>query len=94
MSSRAHFTSINWTTIRRYIPTRRRISSRRACFGPSQVVDHRAFKWSDDDWHGVKLPGQVLYELHIGTFTPEGTWRAAIEKLPHLRDVGVTVCSK
>ena len=59
--------------------------------GPSQVIDHRRFAWSDDDWPGVKLPGQVIYELHIGTFTPEGTWRAAIEKLPHLRDVGVTL---
>ena len=60
-------------------------------FGPSQVVDHRGFEWSDDDWPGVKLPGQVLYELHIGLFTPEGTWRAAMEKLPLLRDVGITL---
>jgi maltooligosyltrehalose trehalohydrolase len=59
--------------------------------GPSQVIDHRQFKWSDHAWRGVEMPGQVFYELHIGTFTPEGTWAAAIEKLPHLRDVGVTV---
>ncbi len=60
-------------------------------FGPSQVIDHSRFVWTDDSWHGADLPGQVLYELHIGTFTQEGTWRAAIEKLPHLRDVGVTL---
>lgn len=60
-------------------------------FGPSQVIDHRRFAWSDDAWRGVKLPGQVLYELHLGLFTPEGTWRAAIEKLPHLRDLGITL---
>jgi maltooligosyltrehalose trehalohydrolase len=60
-------------------------------FGPSQVVDHGRFEWTDHDWQGVKLPGQVLYELHVGTFTPEGTYRAAMEKLPHLRDLGVTV---
>lgn len=59
--------------------------------GPSQVIDHRRFAWSDDDWPGTKLLGQVIYELHIGTFTPEGTWRAAISKLPHLRDVGITL---
>jgi maltooligosyltrehalose trehalohydrolase len=59
--------------------------------GPSQVVAPGHFAWSDGDWPGVVLQGQVLYELHIGTFTPEGTWAAAIEKLPHLRDVGVTL---
>ena len=59
-------------------------------FGPSQVVDHRKFHWTDHDWKGVKLPGKVLYELHIGTFTTEGTWAAASEKLEHLRDVGIT----
>ncbi|BBO36473.1 malto-oligosyltrehalose trehalohydrolase [Lacipirellula parvula] len=58
---------------------------------PSQVVDAREYKWNDAAWPGVKLPGQVMYELHVGTFTPEGTWAAAIEKLPHLKDVGVTL---
>lgn len=60
-------------------------------FGPSQVVDHRQFPWTDQNWRGVQIPGQVLYEMHIGSFTPAGTWRAAVEKLPHLRDVGITV---
>ena len=59
--------------------------------GPSQVVDHRRFNWTDTDWPGAELLGQVVYELHVGTFTPEGTWAAAIEKLPHLRDLGVTL---
>ena len=58
--------------------------------GPSQVVDSTAFEWTDQAWRGVRLEGQVLYELHIGTFTREGTWRAAMEHLPTLADLGVT----
>ena len=59
--------------------------------GPSEIMDPEAFSWTDDDWPGIRIDGQVLYELHVGTFTPEGTWRAAIEKLQHLKDIGVTV---
>jgi maltooligosyltrehalose trehalohydrolase len=59
--------------------------------GPSQVIDPNRFAWDDANWPGVKLAGQILYELHIGTFTPEGTWAAAVEKLPLLRDVGITL---
>ena len=59
--------------------------------GLSEVVDPSAFVWHDQDWPGVELSGQVLYELHIGTFTPEGTFAAAIEQIPHLVDVGVTL---
>jgi maltooligosyltrehalose trehalohydrolase len=59
--------------------------------GPSEVVDHRTFEWSDRDWRGVSIDGQVIYELHIGTFTKAGTFRAAIERLPDLVDVGITV---
>jgi len=59
--------------------------------GPSLVVDPGAFAWSDDRWRGIALPGQVLYELHVGTFTAEGTFDAAIRELPALRDLGVTV---
>jgi maltooligosyltrehalose trehalohydrolase len=59
--------------------------------GPSQVIDHDRFPWSDVDWPGPPLLGQVIYELHIGTFTPEGTWDAAAEKLPHLRELGITL---
>jgi maltooligosyltrehalose trehalohydrolase len=58
--------------------------------GPSQVVDPASFTWTDQSWAGVRLDGQVLYELHVGTFTPEGTWRAAMDHLPALTDVGIT----
>jgi maltooligosyltrehalose trehalohydrolase len=57
--------------------------------GPSRVYDHGAFAWSDDAWTGRQLAGSVLYEVHIGTFTPDGTFDAAIERLDHLADLGV-----
>jgi maltooligosyltrehalose trehalohydrolase len=59
--------------------------------GPSAVVDPTAFRWTDADWPGVGARGQVLYEMHIGTFTPAGTWAAAAEQLPVLADLGITV---
>jgi maltooligosyltrehalose trehalohydrolase len=59
--------------------------------GPSQVIDPGAFPWQDQDWRGVPLEGQVLYEMHVGTFTPAGTWEAASEELPALAALGVTV---
>ena len=59
--------------------------------GPSQVVDASRFPWRDENWLGLRLRGQVLYELHIGTFTPEGTWQAAAEKLSYLRDIGISL---
>ncbi|MDG3003624.1 malto-oligosyltrehalose trehalohydrolase [Paludisphaera mucosa] len=58
--------------------------------GPSQIVDPRSFTWGDAKWPGLKMHGQVLYELHIGTFTPEGTWVAAARELDFLKDLGVT----
>ncbi|MGH7200714.1 MAG: alpha-amylase family glycosyl hydrolase, partial [Planctomycetaceae bacterium] len=58
---------------------------------PSEVIDPAAFAWHDADWPGVELHGPILYELHIGTFTPQGTFAAAIEKLPLLADAGVTL---
>jgi maltooligosyltrehalose trehalohydrolase len=57
----------------------------------SAVVDPHAYAWRDLTWKGVRLPGQVLYELHIGTFTRAGTWRAAAAHLSQLRDLGVTL---
>ena len=45
--------------------------------GPSAIVDAAGFDWTDQDWTGVGLAGHVLYEMHVGTFTPEGTWAAA-----------------
>jgi len=59
--------------------------------GPSEVVDPTAFPWSDAAWRGARLPGQVIYEMHIGTFTREGTWAAAIRELPELKEAGITV---
>jgi maltooligosyltrehalose trehalohydrolase len=59
--------------------------------GPSVVVDARTYDWADHEWRGASLPGQVIYELHIGTFTKGGTFRSAIERLPDLVDIGVTV---
>ncbi|MEV6691880.1 malto-oligosyltrehalose trehalohydrolase [Micromonospora sp. NPDC051196] len=57
--------------------------------GVSRVYDHSAFAWTDGAWTGRQLPGSILYELHVGTFTPEGTFDAAIDKLDHLVDLGV-----
>ena len=57
--------------------------------GPSRVVDPRAFAWTDEDWKGVPLADALIYELHVGTFTPEGTFEAAIPKLAHLKRLGV-----
>lgn len=58
--------------------------------GPSVVVGSD-YSWSDQDWRGVPNRDQVIYELHIGTFTEEGTWRAAGSKLDFLKNLGVTV---
>lgn len=59
--------------------------------GPSQVIDPNRFKWTDQHWRGVSLKGQVIYEMHIGTFTPEGTWAAAMRELDELSLLGITV---
>src|SRR5918998_1399832 len=59
--------------------------------GPSQIVDPGAYSWKDQSWKGVTLKGQVVYEFHVGTFTPEGTWAAAATKLPLLKDTGITL---
>nr|WP_181707400.1 malto-oligosyltrehalose trehalohydrolase [Chthonobacter rhizosphaerae] len=58
--------------------------------GPSEVVDPHAYRWSDGAWQGRPWREAVIYELHVGTFTPEGTFRAAIDRLDHLVDLGVT----
>ncbi|HUR17308.1 MAG TPA: malto-oligosyltrehalose trehalohydrolase [Acidimicrobiales bacterium] len=57
--------------------------------GPSRHVDHEAFAWSDAAWRGIHLPSAVIYELHVGTFTREGTFEAVISKLDHLVDLGI-----
>jgi len=58
--------------------------------GPSVMIDPTTFVWHDDGWQGIHLADQVLYELHVGTFTGEGTFAAAIDRLGDLSDVGVT----
>ena len=58
--------------------------------GWSEVIDPSAHAWTDGDWAGPDPRRAVIYELHVGTFTPPGTFRGAIEKLPFLRDLGVT----
>src|SRR5882762_1229169 len=59
--------------------------------GASQVIDPALFKWSDEAWRGVPREGQVIYEMHIGAFTHEGTWAAAQAELPELARLGITV---
>jgi maltooligosyltrehalose trehalohydrolase len=56
----------------------------------SRLVDHGAFRWTDAGFQPHPLPAALVYELHVGTFTPEGTFAAAIGKLDHLRDLGVS----
>ena len=57
--------------------------------GLSEVVDHTAYAWNDGDWRGKELEGAVLYELHPGTFSADGTFDGIIEHLPHLVRLGV-----
>ena len=59
--------------------------------GSSCIVDPATFRWSDAEWPGKRLKGQIIYELHVGTFTKEGTWRAAAEQLTELARIGITV---
>jgi maltooligosyltrehalose trehalohydrolase len=59
--------------------------------GPSEVIDPGAFAWSDAAWTGLRLEGQVIYEMHVGTFTRAGTWEAASRELDELKRAGITV---
>lgn len=58
--------------------------------GPSEIVDPKRFEWSDGEWHGRPWEETILYELHVGAFTPGGTFAAARDKLPYLADLGIT----
>jgi maltooligosyltrehalose trehalohydrolase len=58
--------------------------------GSSRVVNHSAFRWKHADFVGVPLSSAVIYELHIGTFTPEGTFLSTVTKLPYLKLLGIT----
>ena len=58
--------------------------------GPSQIIDPSQFRWTDDHWPGLSAKGQVLYEMHIGTFTQEGTYASAMRELAELSAAGIT----
>ncbi|QMV17872.1 malto-oligosyltrehalose trehalohydrolase [Granulicella sp. 5B5] len=58
--------------------------------GLSRILDHNAYAWSDKNWQPPSWPTAIIYELHIGTFTAEGTYNAAIARLPYLRELGIT----
>ncbi len=58
--------------------------------GPSRIIDHSEFRWTDDNWQPKPLSSAVIYEVHVGTFTPEGTFRSLIERLDYLVELGVT----
>jgi maltooligosyltrehalose trehalohydrolase len=60
-------------------------------FGPSEIVNATDFEWHDHDWPGPPASGLVVYEMHVGTFTREGTWRAAADHLARLAELGVNV---
>jgi maltooligosyltrehalose trehalohydrolase len=59
--------------------------------GPSEIIDPTLHVWRDEGWRGRPLEGQVIYELHVGTFTAEGTYSAAAQELEELHRVGITV---
>ena len=59
--------------------------------GPSQIVSSKSYRWHDDRWRGIRIEGQVVYEMHIGTFTSEGTWAAASEVMPELAKTGISL---
>ncbi|HEX5460055.1 MAG TPA: malto-oligosyltrehalose trehalohydrolase [Steroidobacteraceae bacterium] len=62
----------------------------RGVHGPSEVVDPETFEWTDDGWRAPPWPNSVIYELHVGAFTPEGTFAGVAGKLEHLQRLGVT----
>ncbi len=59
--------------------------------GFSEVIDGYSFPWTDQKWKGLPLAGQILYEMHIGTFTKDGCWSTAAEQLEELASIGITV---
>jgi maltooligosyltrehalose trehalohydrolase len=59
-------------------------------FGPAEIIDPSRFAWTDAAWRGIPPAKHVLYEMHVGTFTPEGTWAAAQTWLPFFADLGIT----
>lgn len=74
---------------RRVLPDPRSRQQPDGVHARSRTVDPARFVWSDGNWHGRPLPGSVLYELHVGTFTDAGTFDAATEQLPYLQELGI-----
>ncbi|WP_158750499.1 malto-oligosyltrehalose trehalohydrolase [Acidobacterium sp. S8] len=72
------------------VPDPRSASQPQGVHGPSRVLDHASFQWTEAQWQAAPLPSAIIYELHIGTFTPEGTFDAAQQHLAYLKDLGVT----
>jgi malto-oligosyltrehalose trehalohydrolase len=58
--------------------------------GPSQVIDPRSFRWTDDDWRGRPFQEAIIYELHVGAFSASGLYSGVQERLDYLVDLGVT----
>jgi maltooligosyltrehalose trehalohydrolase len=58
--------------------------------GPSMIIDPAKFQWRDQHWAGLRIEGQVFYEMHVGTFTREGSWQSATKELAQLKDLGIT----
>lgn len=73
----------------RRLPDPRSASQPEGVHGPSRVVDHSAFAWTDSAWRGIEHHAAIVYELHVGTFTAAGTFAAAVERLDHLVALGV-----
>ncbi len=72
------------------LPDPRSLWQPQGVHGPSRILDHSEFRWTDAGWEPPPLSSAVVYELHVGTFTPEGTFDAAQTKLDDLRDLGIT----
>jgi maltooligosyltrehalose trehalohydrolase len=72
------------------VPDPRSVWQPHGVHGPSRIVDHEAFAWTDAQWQAPSLASAIIYELHIGTFTPEGTFNAAQSHLAYLKDLGIT----
>lgn len=58
--------------------------------GPSEIIDPRSYAWRDAGWRGYPWEETIIYEVHIGTFTPQGTFLSAMDKLDYLVDLGIT----
>ena len=72
------------------LPDPRSLHQPHGVHGPSRIVDHTSFSWTDAAWRGSPLADATIYELHVGTFTPSGTFDGVAGRLPFLRDLGVT----